>query len=439
MIRQLWDIFSGDDARVAVDMREMIESVFKPFPWDARVTDWTGQSYMVGNGVPHWSGHKLLDIRIKTARAGRALLALDGMSFLEHFLDQDVDLTGNVYLLSEIRAYGGLKLRPWQVLVHRLRNSFFQDLARAKASVKSHYDMVEGAHFYLDEVLRSHSCGFWERPHDLRIEDALTVGKGEGDATDTLEKAQWRQRADSSDFLAPRPGDSVLDIGCGAGGFMRVLKQRCKVKTVVGWTHSANQVKESLKMLEGFDGCEVNEGDYRQDERIYDHIHSTGMVCHVGPKGLVPYVKNVRRRIKTGGRYIHHCMMAAPTGNPLFSYIGPAFNAKYIWPGFYFFSLGQHIKALEDNGFRVVKVLNLAPHYAKTARAWFERLLVQRERFVGLTNEATARAFEVYLGGGAACFINRRVNLMRVYCEAIDLNNPSLAQSDPSLIPYPKL
>ena len=51
---------------------------------------------------------------------------------------------------------------------------------------------------------------------------------------------------------------------------------------------------------------------------------------------------------------------------PLFDFVGPTFNRKYAWPGFYWYTLGDHIRSLEENGFQVVQVINLSPHYAKT-------------------------------------------------------------------------
>ena len=74
------------------------------------------------------------------------------------------------------------------------------------------------------------------------------------------------------------------------------------------------------------------------------------MVSHVGPRGLAPYVRHIRKRIKRGGRYVHHALMTPFTNLPLDAEVGAAFNKKYVWPGFHWFTLGTHIKALEENG-----------------------------------------------------------------------------------------
>jgi cyclopropane-fatty-acyl-phospholipid synthase len=103
---------------------------------------------------------------------------------------------------------------------------------------------------------------------------------------------------------------------------------------------------------------------------------STGMICHVGPRGLVPYVRWVRDHIRPGGRYIHHCMMhhekirgTQPRA------IGVAFNHDYVWPGFHWFSLTEHVEALHTNGFLIDKAVDLSPHYAKTTYYWYLRMM----------------------------------------------------------------
>jgi cyclopropane-fatty-acyl-phospholipid synthase len=209
-------------------------------------------------------------------------------------------------------------------------------------------------------------------------------------------------------------------------------------RSVVGWTHSANQVREGREMLAGYDVAryELHQGDYREDDRVYDHVHSTGMISHVGPpgrnSGLVNYVREVRRRIRDGGRYVHHALMTAWKDRPLFDQIGPAFNRRYVWPGFFWYTLGEHVKALEENGFQVVHVINLSPHYASTTRAWYERLLADRDRFIRHAGEPTFRAWRVFLAGITASFLNRNTHCYRLLCEAVDPEKPSVRMSDPA-------
>ena len=164
---------------------------------------------------------------------------------------------------------------------------------------------------------------------------------------------------------------------------------------------------------------ELHEGDYREDPRVWDHITSTGMVSHVGPRGLVPYVKQVRKRIKTGGRYLHHALMTSYQPLPIDFNVGIAFNKKYVWPGFHWFPVGEHVRALEKNGFQVDRLVNLSPHYAKTTTAWYERMMAHKEEMLEYMTPATLRAWQVFLAGITGSYLNRDVHVYRLYCVAV--------------------
>jgi len=116
----------------------------------------------------------------------------------------------------------------------------------------------------------------------------------------------------------------------------------------------------------------------------------------------------------------------------LFDFIGPAFNRKYVWPGFYWYTVGEHIKILEENGFQVVQVLNLSPHYWKTTAAWYERMASDPERFTDHASDSTYRAWQFFLAGATGSFYNRQIHCYRILCEATDVDVPDLVVSDPA-------
>jgi len=413
----------GAHAAIADRLKERLTSVFGDFPYRVCVTDWTGAEFDFGRGRPHWSGGAL-EMHIRTPAAGKATADLDGLRFLEHFRCGDVDLTGNLYLLSELRFHAGLKLSWPQLLgqVLKARLLQFQDARHARDNVRTHYDIPQEAiNVYLDRVYMAYSCAMFEDPADFDVEAMTLVGAGKSDTHDSLEKAQWRKFQDAVDFIEPGDGDTMLDVGCGYGGQLAVALENPAFSKVAGWTLSSNQVLEGRRMLSGFDPgrWELNEGDYRGDDRVYDHIASTGMISHVGPRGLVPYVRNIRRRIRTGGRYVHHAIMTRYYRTPLDRHVGVAFNKRYVWPGFHWFTLGQHVRALEKNGFVVVRAVNLAPHYAKTVACWYERMMANAGEVKAYLGERGFRAWQVYLAGGSQGLLNGSGHVYRVYCRAV--------------------
>ena len=404
-----------------------IESFVRPlladFPWTIEISDWTGRSYSVGRGEPHWYGLPLT-VEINTEMAGKELLALDGLGFLDRFLDGEVDFHGNLYLLSDIRRYADLRLNLTQFLKQVLLygSTLFQNKRRARRNVKSHYDIPQAAlDVYLDKVYKSYSCAIFDKPERLLLNELRREGTGKGDDFDSLERAQWRKFKDAVDFIAPKEGETLLDVGCGYGGQLQVALEEHPFGTVVGWTHSRNQVEEGRQRLAGLDRrrWELHEGDYRLESRVFDHLTSTGMVSHIGPRGLVPYVQNVRRLIRPRGRYVHHALMAPFRKRVLDAEIGITFNKRYVWPGFHWFTLGDHTKALERNGFAITKVVNLSPHYCKTTATWYERMMQDADLMREIVGERTFRAWRIYLSGASAGFRNGLMQVHRIYCTAV--------------------
>ena len=407
----------------AARLQAFLEEALRQFPYEIIITDWNGRSYSLGLKRPHWRGVPL-EIHLKTKAAGKDLLALNALGYLDRFVAGEVDMTGNIYVLAAIRDAMNLAMPWWRLLPRMIagRTFLFQNPVRASVNIKSHYDIPQEAlHLYLDRVYMSYSCGMFEYPERLAVDELVRIGQGQSDDFDSLEKAHWRKFKDAVDFARPEKGETLLDVGCGYAGQLRVALENHPFGKVVGWTHSHNQVVEGRKGLAAFDAArwELHEGDYRRDHRVFDHITSTGMISHVGPRGLVPYVREVRRRIRKDGRYVHHALMTPYKGRPLDSEIGVAFNKKYVWPGFHWFTLGEHVRALEENGFEVTRVVNLSPSYAKTTAAWYERMMANRQLMRENVSEATFRAWQIYLAATSQGFLQGAVHVYRVYTRAV--------------------
>jgi cyclopropane fatty-acyl-phospholipid synthase-like methyltransferase len=407
--------------RLAARVRAAADSLLRDFPYEVRLRDWTGQTLRAGGSAPHWCGRPL-EVSLESEAAGRALLARDAMALVRGYLDGEIGLEGNLYVVSDLREHADLRLRPLAWLAHWVRNRAFQDPSRARLSVRSHYDIPQQAlDVYLDRVYKAYSCGIFEAPGRLERGELVRAGRGRGDGFDSLEKAQWRKFQDAIDFVAPAEGDWLLDVGCGYGGQLAVALESHAFARYVGWTHSSNQIREGERLLARYDPArwELREGDYRSDDRVYDHVTSTGMISHVGPRGLVPYVREIRRRIKRGGRYLHHALMTPHTRLPLDLYPGTAFHKRYVWPGYHWFTVGTHVRALERNGFEVQRLVNLSAHYAKTTAAWYERMIEGAEAVEAALGAPTYRAWRLYLAGSSGNLLNHGIHVYRIYCEAV--------------------
>ena len=408
--------------RPAARVQRRLEDALGSFPWRVEVRDWTGGRYDLGGTTPHWYGEPL-QLTLRSEAAGETIASWRPLQFLEAVLAGEADLDGNLYLLAHVRRHARFDLR-WQDLPGLLaRNLRFQNPRRAQANVRSHYDVPQEAiDLYLDRRYRAYSCAWFEDPRGRDRRELERVGNGERDDFDALEKAQWRKFANAADWVAPGDGETLLDIGCGYGGQLEVALERFPGARVTGWTHSRNQVaiaQQTLAERFGEAAAEVHLGDYRQDDRVFDHVTSTGMVSHVGPRGLRPYVKQVRRRIRTGGRYLHHALMKVHSPVPLDFQIGPAFHKRYVWPGFHWFTVGEHVRALERGGFSVRSMVSLSEHYAKTTACWHERLMERADEARALLGEPTFRAWRIFLAGASGDIEDGGIEVYRLYCVAV--------------------
>jgi cyclopropane-fatty-acyl-phospholipid synthase len=116
---------------------------------------------------------------------------------------------------------------------------------------------------------------------------------------------------------------------------------------------------------------------------------------------------------------LHHALMTPYTRRPLDLYVGTVFHKLYVWPGYHWFTLGDHVRTLERHGFEVQGAVNLSQHYAKTTAAWYERLMLARDRAAVLLGEPTFRAWRLFLAGSSGNFLNHGIHVYRLYCQAV--------------------
>jgi hypothetical protein len=153
----------GDMDFASVRLKEQLESTFEDLPFLMRIKDSRGQEFEFGKGVHHWR-EEPLKIHLKSVKAEKVTANLDGLQFLELFRTGQIDLFGNLFLLSELRDHLGLNLSLLQLLCQVISAKLFQfqNLSRARKNVKTHYDIPqEVINSYLDRAYMSYSCAMF--------------------------------------------------------------------------------------------------------------------------------------------------------------------------------------------------------------------------------------------------------------------------------------
>ncbi|WP_294171315.1 cyclopropane-fatty-acyl-phospholipid synthase family protein [uncultured Sphingomonas sp.] len=254
---------------------------------------------------------------------------------------------------------------------------------RSRRNVAHHYDL--GNDFYrlfLDPDLQ-YSCAYFTDPRN------------------SLERAQEDKKAHIAAKLALKPGQRVLDIGCGWGGMALYLHRTAGVE-VLGITLSEEQLavaRERAKAAGVADQVRFELTDYRQLTGRFDRIVSVGMFEHVGPPHYREFFRTCHNLLAENGVMLLHTI--GRFGGPN---VTDAFVRKYIFPGGYIPALSEIVAASEKNNLIIADIEMLRLHYALTGRHWYRRTVENREAIVAMYDERFYRMWLFYLAGVIVTF-----------------------------------
>ena len=261
---------------------------------------------------------------------------------------------------------------------------FRRNKARAsRRNVAHHYDIGNDLYrLFLDEDLQ-YSCAYFTDP------------------ANSLEQAQADKKAHIAAKLYLKPGQRVLDIGCGWGGTALYLNRVADVD-VLGITLSEEQLKVARARAEEAgvaDRVKFELIDYREIEGRFDRIVSIGMFEHVGAAHYDEFFAACRNLLAEDGVMLLHTIGKygkASAPDP--------FTDKWIFPGYHLPSISQLAAASERQRLITSDLELLRVHYAYTLRHWLERARANRDKIVALHDERFFRMWEFYLSGGVVAF-----------------------------------
>jgi cyclopropane-fatty-acyl-phospholipid synthase len=261
---------------------------------------------------------------------------------------------------------------------------------RDRRSVTFHYDVSNDFYrLWLDSRM-VYSCAYFQSPDD------------------SLEAAQECKLDYICRKLRLRPGQRLLDIGCGWGGLVLYAARHYGVHAL-GISLSEPQVEWARACVAkaGLEGqVSVELRDYREiapdRDGPYDAVVSVGMAEHVGRERLKDYFKIAFGALKPGGVFLNHAIgesVAASRRNARDSFIH-----RYVFPDGDLQPLPLVLEAAESAGFEIRDVENLREHYALTLRHWVRRLEAHYIEARFLVDEPTYRTWRLYMAGAAHGF-----------------------------------
>ena len=258
-------------------------------------------------------------------------------------------------------------------------------------AIRHHYDISNAFYrLFLDERM-VYSCGYFT------------------DFANGIDQAQADKLEHICRKLRLKPGDRLLDIGCGWGAMLIYAAKHYGV-TGHGVSLSERQTELARERIraEGLeDRITIEIKSYTELQGSFDKICSIGMFEHLGIANHASYFASVRRLLKQDGIYLHHAITRRSKGTMRKTLKkGAEYRAiiKYIFPGGELDTIGMTTGNLEAHGFLVYDVENLREHYARTCRLWAERLQSRFDEAVAEVGEAKARLWLLYLTGCSLTF-----------------------------------
>ena len=241
---------------------------------------------------------------------------------------------------------------------------------KSREYISKHYDLGnEFFSIWLDKTL-TYSSAIYEKP------------------TDNLSNAQINKYNKLIDFIKPKPGDKILEVGCGWGGFAEHLAKNHDVKLDC-ITISKKQLEFAKKRIfnEGLnEKVDIKFLDYRDVKGQYDSIASIEMIEAVGEKYLNKYFSMIKNNLKPGGI---GAIQAIIIKDELFDQYRKSedFIQKYIFPGGFLPSLQSIKDHTEKSGLQLTAYNSYGAHYSNTLRKW-------RENFISSWSDISKQGFD---------------------------------------------
>ena len=363
------------------------------------LTDYRGKKYIFGNKENSLQAK----IKIKDPSFSKKLLRKGSTGLGESYMNNEFetnDLTSLIELCAKniniTYKFSGLINMPF---VQNILNQIVKKNTREKSkeNISAHYDL--GNEFFskwLDKTL-TYSCGIFHKNDE------------------TLEKAQINKYNKLIDLIRPKPGNKILEIGCGWGGFAEQLAKEYDVKLDC-ITISKKQfefTKARINKLGLNHKVNISMLDYRDVKNKYDNIFSIEMLEAVGEKYLPNYFKSIKENLSSNGR-------AAIQSILINDYLYDRYRTKedfiqkFIFPGGFLPSLKSLKKITKKCGLTMDSQNLYGEHYSNTLQKWRINFLnswdqISRQGF----NPKFKNMWNFYLSYCEAGFKSKNIDLIQ--------------------------
>lgn len=380
--------------------------------WEKRLASWISRmrhQSALPLRVQLWNG-RYFDL---SPRAPEVTIHVPRASALPYLLNPSLANLGRAYVEGKLEVEGhlgamidvahGLAERALPISARRPTrwlNPLSHTRSKDAAAIAYHYDVSNAFYAAFLDPGMVYSCAYFES------------------GTEDLATAQLKKIDHILTKIRVRPGDRLLDIGCGWGSLaMRAAEKFGAIST--GITLSKNQhalATERVRAAGLSDRVSIRLEDYRDVSGKYDRITSVGMFEHVGLKNLPLYFSAITRLLTDDGLVMNHGITTTDIREGDARHGAGDFINTYVFPQGELPHISKVLKTMQESGLETLDVENLRRHYARTCSLWAENFERNAAHIRSLVNERRYRIWRVYLAGCAHAFQHDWISLYQVVC-----------------------
>ena len=353
--------------------------------------DSEGQKYICGEVK---NKEKPITLKLLKKNLNWKLLIYPELYLGEEYYKGNIEIeNGTIYefLNLALKNLGRKQINVYSTFINNLFYAYkflrsHNFIRASKRNAEMHYNRGEDLYdWMLDKDHRQYSCALFK------------------DAKETLEQAQTNKLSHIVKKLNLKPGQRVLEIGCGWGGLGRYIAKEigCEVHGISLASNQIEYCKKKAREAKLDNLLSYDLRDYREVKGTWDRIVNVGFFEHVSPKFYKTFFKKIHDLLKDNGDSLCLTHTIATTNPP-----GPTnpFINKYIFHGGKVPSASQITKAIENSGLVISGWESLIDHYNLTLDHWRERFLKNVDKAKKAYSPNFVRLWDFYLSSCSAAF-----------------------------------
>ena len=262
-----------------------------------------------------------------------------------------------------------------------------------EVGIAAHYDVSnEFYRLFLDKKYMFYSCADFH------------------DSAETLEQAQQNKADFILNLIDPKPGEKILELGCGWGAMLRrICDETSDKENLYGYTLSKEQIAYNEE-LNGFNVSFTNFITMSYAEHEFDKIYAIGAWEHVRPNEISALLQKLYRALKPGGKFIQHFFCLTDEDFPVAMLV-----VQIFFPGSVLSSYQFQKQAWQDAGFRLTH--ESTHDYRPTLKAWYENLVANQAKAIDLVGVETYNRYMVFFPIAWRVFDDGQTNVYRFVLE----------------------